>query len=505
LTKVVTDVARADYHRRRIPRDLQGIVIEGFRLTPVFNVPLRNGMTRAKAVAFTEDLIEKARARANYRLTDENAWELATAICDAHEALLREGLSELDKLEVGGLHAGRPDARGWLRRMNRTFSIDDTAKVGQWVKRVYDQRFRIGLVQSMVGLDDPEALTGQAPVVRNQTPTDRVKSVRSVAGKTPLHSDVAREYFALKTRPANYRRALEQFREQCGDLEIGAYTQDHVWAFRNWLNETRDEKKGELLAGKTKNNKMSAISSLFGFSIEKRYRNDNPTRDVKLFPKTENVKKRRRLYTKDELTAVFIKGKPELEWQKWSPRLGLYAGVRITESIQLKPGDVSNEFGVWHLLIQPGRGQKVKGDRARVIPVHEELIRLGFIDYAKAAKGAKREWLFPDVPLVEKKGKDYNAPDVETIMVPSQNAATQWFGRYSDECGVSDPNVDFHAIRGNFVTYGAQLGKSLSLRMELAGHSTGSGVHQTYIYAGSSLKSLKAEIDKVKYPIRIPR
>jgi hypothetical protein len=107
LTKVVTDVARTDYHRRRIPRDLQGIVIEGFRLTPVFNVPLRNGMTRAKAVAFTEDLIEKARARANYRLTDENAWELATAICDAHEALLREGLSELDKLEVGGLHAGK--------------------------------------------------------------------------------------------------------------------------------------------------------------------------------------------------------------------------------------------------------------------------------------------------------------------------------------------------------------------------------------------------------------
>ena len=91
-----------------------------------------------------------------------------------------------------------------------------------------------------------------------------------------------------------------------------------MWAFRNWLNEARDEKKGELLAGKTKNNKMSAISSLFGFSIEKRYRNDSPTRDVKLFPKTENVKKRRRLYTKDELTAVFIKGKPELDWQKIS-------------------------------------------------------------------------------------------------------------------------------------------------------------------------------------------
>ena len=110
-----------------------------------------------------------------------------------------------------------------------------------------------------------------------------------------------------------------------------------------------------------------------------------------------------------------------------------------------------------------------------------------FIDYVKAAKKADRDWLFPDVPLVKKKGVDYNAPDVETIMVPSQNAATQWFGRFSDECGVSDSALDFHALRGNFITFGAQLGSSLSLRMEIAGHANGSGVHQTYIYAGSSL------------------
>jgi hypothetical protein len=109
------------------------------------------------------------------------------------------------------------------------------------------------------------------------------------------------------------------------------------------------------------------------------------------------------------------------------------------------------------------------------------------------------------VPLVKKPGKEYNAPDVETIMVPSQNSATQWFGRYSDECGVSDPNVDFHALRGAFITYGSQMGKDLSLRMEIAGHSKGSSVHSTYIYAGASLKALKREIDAIEYPIRIPR
>jgi integrase len=140
-----------------------------------------------------------------------------------------------------------------------------------------------------------------------------------------------------------------------------------------------------------------------------------------------------------------------------------------------------------------------------VVPIHRELIRLGFIELARSAVGEKREWLFADVPLVKKPGTEYNAPDVDTIMVPSQNAATQWFGRYSDVSGVSDPNVDFHALRGAFTTYGSQQGKDLSLRMDLVGHSKGSDVHNRYIYEAPSLEKLKAEIDTIEYPVRIPR
>jgi hypothetical protein len=64
-----------------------------------------------------------------------------------------------------------------------------------------------------------------------------------------------------------------------------------------------------------------------------------------------------------------------------------------------------------------------------VVPIHKELIRLGLIDLHKRAIEEQRVWLLKDVPLVKKPGKEYNAPDVETIMVPSQNSATQWFGR----------------------------------------------------------------------------
>jgi integrase len=499
-------MARTEYHKRRVPLELQGIVIDGIKLGTSLYVPLRDGMTDAKAVAYTEDLIRRGRQRVNYRLTDADAWELATAICEAHEALSRDTLSLDDQLRLFMLDGG-PDARGWLQRMNRQFSFEDQGRIAQWIERVNAQRFRVKAVQSLVKLDDPEALQGLPVADRSprHSPTALAQSIRAAAGRTPLHSEVVRDYFGSKSRPKNYRRALEQFREQCGDLDIAQYTADHCWTFRNWLSDTLDEKKGEKLSGQTKNNKLSAISSVFGFSIERRYRNDNPMRDVKLYPKNENRKKQRRLYTKGELGALFVTGGRPGEWKYWTPLLGLYAGVRLTEAIQLRPTDISHEFGVWHILIRPGRGQSVKGDRARVVPVHKELIRLGLIELHKRAIREKREWLFADVPLVEKSGIEFNAPDAETIMVPSQSAATQWFGRYSDECGVTDPNVDFHALRGAFVTYGSQQGKNLSLRMELAGHSQGSGVHSTYIYAGASLKALKREVDAIRYPIRATR
>ncbi|MDI1285365.1 MAG: tyrosine-type recombinase/integrase [Reyranella sp.] len=496
---------RTEQYKRRIPLDIQGVVIDGLKLTTTMSISLKNGMTRAKAVAFTEDLIARARARVNFKLTDADAWEIASAICDQYKAMGISNLS-LDEQLLVLLPGKSQSAREWQRRTGRTFSFEDQTKLALWVERLQRQRFRVDMVESMVAQDDPEALAGLPHADRSSKHASAkvFQSARAAAGRTPLHSEIARDYFAAKKRSKNYKRALEQFREQCGDLEVHQYNADHCWKFRNWLSETLDEKKGEKLAGQTKNHKLSAVRSLFDFVIERRHRNDNPMRDVKVYSKKENMKKKRRLYSKEEMTALFVDGVRKAEWQYWAPLLGIYAGVRITEGIQLHPDDVSDNFGVWHIIIRPGRGQSVKGDKARVVPVHKELIRLGFLELAWRAVKEKREWLFADVPLVKKPGSEFNAPDVPTIMVPSQNAATQWFGRYSDICGVTDRNLDFHALRGTFTTYGSQQGKDLSLRMELVGHSKGSEVHSRYIYAGAPLEKLRTEIDAINYPITIP-
>ena len=446
---------RTDYHKRRVPTHLQGVVIEGRKLGPAVYVPLRDGMTEARAVAFTEDLIARARDRLNYKLTDADAWEIATAICDQHDALNRSDLSFHEQMMLMQVSTpgGGPDARGWLRRMGRDFSTEDQSRVGQWVERVHRQRVRVGLVESLIRMDDPGALEGlpvrPEPAGPPPPPAKLEVSIRAAAGRTPLHSEFTKQFFEARQRSFNYRSALRQFRTVCGDKEVHRYTPDDCWRFRNWLDtEARDEKKGQPLAGQTKLHKLGAVRSLFDFAIEKRHLDDNPMQNVKAFSKSEGVKKQRRLYSAQELKAIYIDGPQRAaEWQHWLPIVGLYAGLRLREALQLKPEDVSDEFGVWHFIIRPSRGQRVKGNKTRLVPIHKELIRLGIVKLAQRAQREKRDWLFKDVPLVVAKGRDFNAPDTETIMVPSQNAATQWFGRYSDECGVSDPNLDFHALR----------------------------------------------------------
>lgn len=499
-------MSRTKYHKHQIPIEVQGVVVEGKKLRNVLYVPLRNGMTAAQASAFSELKISQARQLGNFRLTEEEAWELASSICLAHDAQIKNEQNYSEVLKNAILERS-PDISEWLHRLGQRLSLEDESKVARWVERVHSQRQRLKLVAEILALDDPGALRGTPAALPNSMTTHlgQVESARLAAGKSPLFSELAQQFLNLNKHALHFRKALAQFRGICGDRDVATYTVDDCWRFRNWLAETKDEKKGEPLSGQTKNNKLSSVSSFFWFAIERRYRNDNPIRNVRYYPKKENPKKRRRLYTVEELARLFVAGKRHKEWQYWIPLLGLFAGLRIREAVQLRPFDISNSFGTWHLIIQPGRGQRVKGNQARLVPLHDELIRLGLVELYQQADGDGREWLFSDIPLVKKAGRTFNAIDVEWISVPSTNAATQWYGRYCDQCNVPDPNVDFHALRATFITYGSQQGQDLSRRMEIAGHTKGSSVHQQYIYDGTPLAMLKAEVDSISFPICIPR
>ena len=82
----------------------------------------------------------------------------------------------------------------------------------------------------------------------------------------------------------------------------------------------------------------------------------------------------------------------------WVPLIMLYSGARPAEVAQLSIDDVRQEHGHWIMNITTeGEGDKsVKTDGSmRVLPVHSQLVALGFLDYHAAMKKAGHSRLFP--------------------------------------------------------------------------------------------------------------
>ncbi|MEP7453305.1 site-specific integrase [Phyllobacterium sp. SB3] len=82
----------------------------------------------------------------------------------------------------------------------------------------------------------------------------------------------------------------------------------------------------------------------------------------------------------------------------WVPLIMLYSGARPAEIAQLSIDDVREDRGHWIMHITTdGEGDKsVKTNGSiRVVPVHAELVRLGFIEYHASMKKAGEPRLFP--------------------------------------------------------------------------------------------------------------
>jgi integrase len=82
----------------------------------------------------------------------------------------------------------------------------------------------------------------------------------------------------------------------------------------------------------------------------------------------------------------------------WLPLVMLFSGCRPAEIAQLAVGDVRQEHGIWIMHITDADDEqsvKTTGSK-RIVPVHSELIRLGFIAFCQrqAERGLAR--IFPE-------------------------------------------------------------------------------------------------------------
>lgn len=118
----------------------------------------------------------------------------------------------------------------------------------------------------------------------------------------------------------------------------------------------------------------------------------------------------------------------------------MFTGARREELLCLRTDGVYLHEGVpvVHFRHRPELGQRLKGKakNERRVPVHPELVRLGFLDYAREVS-KRGPWLFPDIDRSEK-----------TRGLSSAWGA--WFGRYLGRVGIKTSALTFHSFRHTF-------------------------------------------------------
>jgi integrase len=89
----------------------------------------------------------------------------------------------------------------------------------------------------------------------------------------------------------------------------------------------------------------------------------------------------------------------------WLPAIIWYSGMRREEASKLRVNDIlCSDEGVWHFEIKPTEEGRLKNASSeRLIPLADELIRLGLLDYVEAMKAKGERLLFPKL-LSETRG-----------------------------------------------------------------------------------------------------
>ncbi|MEN8132757.1 MAG: site-specific integrase [Pseudomonadota bacterium] len=119
-------------------------------------------------------------------------------------------------------------------------------------------------------------------------------------------------------------------------------------------------------------------------------------------------------------------------YQYWLPLLGLFTGARIEELCKPCLDDIREIDSIWCLDVKDAKTEAGE----RLIPIHQRLVDLGFIDYVDSMKEQGEEWLFPELH----KGRDGKS-----------QSASKWFARYRKRysVGSNDGKKCFHSFRHN--------------------------------------------------------
>jgi integrase len=256
----------------------------------------------------------------------------------------------------------------------------------------------------------------------------------------------------------------------------------------------------ERLTNTTLNRYVSSLRAVFKWARRRKvYKGPNPFAEQS-YEKPSSKETMWKLYTTDELQKLMHapsllncsyaervrpKRHDMQSAMRWLPLLALFTGMRQGELCQMHASDIEQHEGIWVFRVHAERdGQRLKTEAAeRIVPVHSELIRCGFIDYVRGLPSGQ---LFP--------GLKPGGPDGKL-----NTYVTKRFTAYRRSVGITRERVVFHSLRKNAAQALKNARTTPTEIAELIGHERGFTV-ETYAPLGLPVPVLKELVERIKYP-----
>ena len=173
----------------------------------------------------------------------------------------------------------------------------------------------------------------------------------------------------------------------------------------------------------------------------------------------------------------------------WIPIIALYHGCRLNEIAQLDVADIVTNKGIPCISINDnGNDKSVKNKGSqRIIPIHPQLIKMGFLHYVKYQRNERKTKLFATGVRQQRNG--YAGP------------VQHWFSRYLDTIQITGRDKVFHSFRHTFETKAVEKRIPVEYQNAICGW-TDAGIGQRVYGHKKDIKVMLQELSKINYPIK---
>ena len=335
-------------------------------------------------------------------------------------------------------------------------------------------------------------------------------------GSNPKPGDVYQSFVSEKMQSGEWKLKTKQETQTCmnlfleiiGDKPV-AYTHSDLLHFRECLlklppafqknpqircwtiKEILEKPWQKTLSLSRVNRILNGIISFFTWSVKHQIIKESPCLGIRFSKgRVQKSEKPRNPFLPEELRVLLAQPEfvdpgevarhPE---RMWVPLIALHSGMRLNEVCQLYADDLRQIDGVMVFDVRVGRpDQSLKTESStRQVPVHPDLLRVGFENYLAKVKSEGHERLFP----MFRKGIDGYGHSVRN-----------WFMKLMKRIVISRC---FHELRHSFAFYLKQAGVDESNISELLGHSRMS-VTSRYTHQMTNQRKLEI-LSLLKFPI----